>query len=216
MAKLVWDEPVVSTYETGVSNGVLYPAVNGAYPAGVAWSGLTAVTESPSGAEATQLYADNRPYLNLMSAEKFGCTIAAYTYPDEFEECDGSREIAPGVTIGQQRRKSFGLAYKTLIGNSEDGQDHGYKLHLVYGCLASPSEKAHNTVNDSPEALNFSWTVSTTPVEVPGFTATATLTINSLTTSAAKLALLEAKLFGSETDPASLPLPKEVAALVGN
>lgn len=214
MAELTWDELEGRLYETGIDHGVLYVSVDGAYPAGVAWSGLTGVTESPSGAEATALYADNMEYLNLMSAEKFGATVTAYTFPEEFEECDGSRELAPGITIGQQNRKVFGMAYRSLIGSAAEGTDHGYKIHLVYGALASPSEKARNTVNDSPEALQFSWTIATTPVKVTGFKPSATLTINSLTTDTAKLKLLEDKLYGTAADPASLPLPDEVLALI--
>ena len=168
MAKLVWDETGKRLYETGVSQGVLYPQSGGTYPNGVAWNGLTAVTESPSGAEATPLYADNIKYLNLFSAEEFGATIEAYTYPDEFMACDGSAQIAKGAYIGQQNRKQFGMCYKTLLGNDVNANDHGYKLHIIYGAMASPSEKAYATVNDSPEAITFSWEVTTTPVNVTG------------------------------------------------
>ena len=167
MSRLIWDKTGERFYETGVSNGVLFPmGTGGKYAAGVAWNGLSAVTESPSGAEATATYADNIKYLNLVSAEEFGATVEAYTYPPEFAECDGSKEIAPGVYAGQQNRKTFGMSYKTLIGNDVDNTDHGYKLHLVYGCLAAPSEKAYSTVNDSPEAMALSWEITTTPVEI--------------------------------------------------
>lgn len=213
MAKIVWDETGKRFYETGVKNGVLYPQVAGAYPKGVAWNGLTAVTESPSGAEATPLYADDIKYLNLMSAEEFGATIEAYTYPEEFEACDGSKSLATGVTIGQQTRTAFGLCYRTVIGNDVDGNDHGYKLHLIYGALAAPSEKAYATINDSPEAITFSWEVTTTPVNVTGAKPTATLTIDSTKVDATKLAALEEMLYGSESVEAKLPLPDEVAAI---
>lgn len=201
--RLAWDETGKRFYETGVSQGVLYPVhTDGTYPKGVAWNGLTAVTESPSGAEATALYADNIKYLNLYSAEEFGATIEAYMYPDEFAECDGSASIATGVTIGQQTRKAFGLAYKTALGNDTDGQDHGYKLHLIYGGMASPSEKAYATVNDSPEAITFSWEITTTPVNVAGFKPTASITIDSTKAESTKLKALENILYG--TDPALL------------
>ena len=170
MTKIVWDKTGERFYETGVSKGVLYvQSAEGTYPKGVAWNGLTAVTESPSGAEATPLYADDTKYLNLMSTEEFGATIEAYTYPDEFAQCDGSAELAAGVTIGQQPRKTFGMCYRTALGNDVDGNNHGYKLHIIYGALAAPSEKGYTTINDSPEAITFSWEVSTTPVNVTGF-----------------------------------------------
>lgn len=217
MSKLVWDQSGDRIYETGVDRGVLYPRDEaGAYSKGVAWNGLTAVTESPSGAEATALYADNIKYLNLMSNEEFGATIEAYTYPDEFAECDGSASIATGVSIGQQTRKTFGLAYRTVLGNDVDGNDHGYKLHLIYGALAAPSEKAYATINDSPEAITFSWEVTTTPVEVPGFKPTACVTIDSTKVDAEKLAALEAVLYGSESEEARLPLPSEIITLMGS
>ena len=222
MSKLVWDKTGEKIYETGVEQGVLYPkAEDGSYPKGVAWNGLISVNESPSGAEPTALWADNKKYLNLMSAEEYGATIEAYTYPDEFAECDGSVEIAPGVYAGQQNRKEFGMSYKSLIGNDTEGTDYGYKIHLIYGALASPSEKAHGTVNDSPEAGTFSWEVSTTPVEVTTLVngkkikPTATLTIDSTKTPAEKMAALEALLYGSESEEAKLPTPDEVIALVG-
>ena len=215
MAKLVWDQSGQRFYETGVKNGVLYVQdESGAYPKGVAWNGLTAVTESPSGAEATPLYADDIKYLELFSAEEFGATIEAYTYPEEFEACDGSAELAEGIVIGQQARKAFGLCYKTVIGNDVKGNDLGYKIHLIYGCKAAPSEKAYQTINDSPEAITFSWEVTTTPVNVDGFKPTSTLVIDSTKVDAEKLAAIEAKLFGSESEEASLPLPDEIVDMM--
>ena len=215
MSKINWDLTGQRLYETGVDRGVLYPIqADGTYSLGVPWNGLTAVTESPSGAEATALYADNIKYLNLVSAEDFGCTIEAYMYPDEFAECDGSASIAEGVTIGQQSRKIFGLAYRTLIGNDVDANNHGYKIHLIYGCLASPSEKSYATVNDSPEAITFSWEVSSTPVNVDGFKPTAIVTIDSTKTAANKLAAVEAALYGTDGADAYLPLPDEIVALM--
>lgn len=214
MAKLVWDKTGERLYETGVSHGVLYVQDStGAYPAGVAWNGLTAVTESPSGAEATPLYADDIKYLELRSAEEFGATIEAYTYPKEFEACDGSAELAEGVTIGQQDRKAFGLCYRTIVGNDVKKNDLGYKLHLIYGATASPSEKGYQTVNDSPEAITFSWEVTTTPINVDGFKPTSSLTIDSTKVNETKLAALEAKLYGTESVEATLPTPDEVAAI---
>ena len=220
MSKLVWDQTGERYYETGVKMGVLYPqSASGTYPKGVAWNGLTAVTESPSGAEATPLYADDVKYLNLYSAEEFGATIEAYTYPDEFAECDGSAEIATGVTIGQQNRKAFGLCYRTTIGNDTDGNDHGYKIHIIYGAMASPSEKAYATINDSPEAITFSWEVTTTPVSVSGFKPTASVTIDSTKVDGTKLKQLEAILYGdngsSSAGEARLPLPDEIVTLIG-
>lgn len=214
MAKLVWDKTGERLYETGVKNGVLYPMVDGAYPKGIVWNGLTAVTESPSGAEATPLYADDIKYLNLMSAEEFGATVEAYTYPDEFAECDGSASLGAGVTIGQQPRKTFGMSYKTTVGNDVDNDNHGYKLHLIYGAMASPSEKAYSTINDSPEAITFSWELTTTPVNVTGFKPTASLTIDSTKIAPEKLAAIEALLYGDESTEAKLPLPDEIAAIV--
>jgi hypothetical protein len=214
MAKLTWDDAGKRLYETGVKKGVLYvQGTGGTYPKGVAWNGLTGVTESPSGAEASPIYADDIKYLNLMSAEEFGATVEAYTYPDEFAECDGSAEIAVGVSVAQQSRKPFGLAYQTTLGNDIDGADHGYKLHLIYGAMAAPSEKAYASVNDSPEAITFSWELTTTPVEVPGKKPTASLTINSTKVDATKLAALEKILFGDAATEARLPLPAEVATL---
>ena len=216
MPKLVWDQVGERLYETGVNKGVLYPqATGGTYPNGVAWNGLTAVTESPSGAEATPLYADNIKYLNLMSNEEFGATIEAYTYPEEFAVCNGEAELAAGVSIGQQARKTFGMSYQTRIGNDVDSNEHGYKIHIIYGALAAPSEKAYTTINDSPEAITFSWEVTTTPVEVPGFKPTANVVIDSTKVDAEKLAALEAILYGSESEEAKLPLPSEIAELIG-
>lgn len=215
MSKLVWDATGERFYETGVKNGVLYVQESGAYPKGVAWNGLTAVTESPSGAEATPLYADDIKYLNLISTEEFGATIEAYTYPEEFEQCDGSASLATGVSIGQQARKTFGMSYKTVIGNDVEGNDLGYKIHIIYGALASPSEKAYATINDSPEAITFSWEVTTTPVNVEGYRPTASVVIDSTKADAAKLAALEAILYGSESEEARLPLPNEIAELMG-
>lgn len=222
--KLVWDKTGEHFYETGVKNGVLYPmSASGTYPKGVAWNGLTAITESPSGAEATALYADDIKYLNLMSNEEFGATVEAYTYPDEFAECDGSASLTEGVYIGQQARKTFGLCYRTTLGNDAKGNDYGYKLHIIYGAMASPSEKAYSTINDSPDAITFSWELSTTPVAVANFKPTASLTIDSTKVNAAKLTALEEILYGKDgtgedhttgaVDP-RLPLPDEIATLM--
>ena len=215
MSKLVWDATGERLYETGVDSGVIYPlGTEGTYPKGAAWNGLTAVTESPSGAEATPLYADNIKYLNLMSAEEFGFTIEAYMYPDEFAECNGESSLATGVSISQQKRKQFGLSYRSMIGNDVEGDAYGYKLHLVYGALAAPSEMAHNTVNDSPEAATMSWECSTTPVVVNGFKPTAHLVIDSTKANPEKLAALEKILYGDTEVEARLPLPSEVATLM--
>lgn len=197
MAKLVWDATGERYYETGVKNAVLYPVVAGSYSTGVAWNGITGITESPSGAEATALYADDIKYLNLISAEEFGATVEAYTYPDEFKKCDGSDQIATGVVIGQQDRQMFGLCYRTTKGNDTESNAYGYMLHIIYGCLASPSEKAYSTINDSPEAITFSWEIKTTPVNVSGFKPTATVIIDSTKCDAAKLTTLEGILYGS-------------------
>ena len=214
--KLIWDKTGERLFETGVNKGVLYPQdTSGKYPKGVAWNGLTAVTESPSGAEATPLYADNIKYLNLMSAEEFGATVEAYTYPEEFAACNGEASLVTGVSIGQQPRKAFGMSYQTKIGNDIDGNEHGYKIHIIYGALAAPSEKAYNTINDSPEAITFSWELTTTPIEVDGFKPTASLTIDSTKVDADKLTALEALLYGTEETEASLPTPDEIVALVG-
>lgn len=215
MSKIVWDAIGEHTFETGVRNGVLYlQGAEGTYNTGVAWNGLTSVSESPEGAEPTDLYADDIKYLTLMSAENFKATIEAYTYPVEFEECDGSATIATGVVIGQQPRKPFGLCYRTTIGNDTDGNEHGYKLHIVYGCQASPSEKQYSTINDSPDAITFSWEVSTTPVNVNGKKPTATLIIDSTKADKAKLTALEAILYGAESTEPRLPLPDEIATLM--
>lgn len=223
MSRIKWDNSGERYYETGVKMGVLYPIqTGGTYSKGVAWNGLTAVTESPSGAEATALYADDIKYLNLLSNEEFGCTIEAYTYPDEFAECDGSAALATGVMIGQQKRKTFGLCYRTTLGNDVDGNDYGYKLHLIYGCLAAPSEKAYATINDSPEAITFSWEVTTTPVSVANFKPTSCITIDSTKADDTKLAALEEILYGKDAGPDGspaaveprLPLPDEVATLM--
>lgn len=215
MSRLTWDDTGKRLYETGVKQGVLYPIqAGGTYDKGVAWNGLTAVTESPSGAEATALYADDIKYLSLYSAEEFGATIEAYTYPDEFMECDGSASLADGVTIGQQDRKVFGLCYRTTVGNDVDGNEHGYKLHLIYGAKASPSEKAYASINDSPEAITFSWEVTTTPVNVTDMKPTASITIDSTQADPTCLAKLEDVLYGSEEEEARLPLPDEVKTLM--
>lgn len=219
MSKIVWDQTGERFYETGVKNGVLYVQASGAYPKGVAWNGLTAVTESPSGAEATALYADDTKYLNLYSAEEFGATIEAYTYPDEFAACDGSAELVDGVQIGQQTRKAFGLCYRTVLGNDTDSNDYGYKLHIIYGAMASPSEKAYATINDSPEAITFSWEITTTPVSVAGFKPTASIVIDSTKADSDKLAALEEILYGKDGDGGSgtdprLPLPDEIKTLM--
>lgn len=215
MTKIKWDETGEKIYETGVKNGVLYlPNETGEYVKGVAWNGLTAVTESPSGAESTPLYADDIKYVELQSAEDFGATLECYTYPDEFAECDGSAEVAPGVIIGQQNRKTFGLCYRTTLGNDVKGNEYGYKLHLIYGAKASPSEKSYSTINDSPEAITFSYEITTTPVNVTGHKPTACLTINSTKVEAGKMQQLEALLYGAESTEAKLPLPDEVINLL--
>lgn len=217
MSKLTWDKTGERLYETGVKQGVLYPqGEGGTYPLGVAWNGLTAVTESPSGAEATALYADDIKYLNLISAEEFGATIEAYMYPDEFAQCDGSAELVPGVAVGQQSRKAFGLAYVTTLGNDVDGNDYGYKLHIIYNALAAPSEKSYATISDSPEAITFSWEVTTTPVTVTGFKPTASITIDSTKADADKLKALEDILYGTEDAEARLPLPDEIATIMAS
>lgn len=219
MGKLKWDQTGERLYETGCDRGVLFPvATGGTYGSGVAWNGLSSVNQSPSGAEATAVYADNIKYLDLMSAETFGATVEAYTYPHEFAECDGSATIAQGVTAGQQTRKMFGLSYRTMIGNDTEGTDHGYKIHLVYGCKAAPSERNYATINDSPEATALSWELTTTPVDVPGFKPTAHLEIDSTKADPTKLEALEKILYGSDEEPESqsrLPLPEEVITLMG-
>lgn len=216
MTKLAWDQVGERFYETGVDLGVLYlPDTDGDYSEGVAWNGLTTVTESPSGAESNKQYADNTVYVNLISAEEFGGTIEAFTYPDEFAQCDGTAMPQPGVAVGQQGRKPFGLCYRTRLGNDQEGSDHGYKLHLVYGAQASPSEKAYATINDSPEAISFSWEFTTTPVAVEGLKPTALLTIDSTKVDAGDLTALEDILYGTASDDPRLPTPDEVLTLLG-
>lgn len=215
MAKLLWDQSGERTYETGVDHGVLFVQNAGEYGKGIAWNGLTAVTESPSGAEASAIYADNIKYLNLYSAEEFGCTIEAYTYPDEFGVCDGSADIATGVSIGQQDRKSFAFSYRTKIGNDQDGDAYGYKIHIIYGCRASTTQKGYSTVNDSPEAINFSWEVTTTPITVEGFKPTANVIIDSTKVDATKLAAFEDYLYGTTEADSTLPLPAKIIELLG-
>lgn len=214
MTALVWDQVGERLYETGVDHGVLYiPDDTGEYVSGVAWNGLTTVTESPSGAASNPQYADNIKYLNLISAEEFGATVEAFTYPDEFAQCDGTAMPEPGVAIGQQSRKIFGLCYRTRVGNDLDGTDHGYKLHLIYGAQAAPSQKAYATINDSPAATAFSWDVTTTPVQVTGYKPTAMLSIDSSKVDEAALAVLEDELFGSGGVDPHLPLPDDVLAM---
>ena len=215
MSKLTWDQVGGKKYETGVSNGVLYPMVGGAYANGVAWNGLTGVTESPSGAEAKPLYADNGKYLNMTSAELFGATIAAYMYPDEFAALDGSATIATGVRVGQQKRGTFGLVYKTILGNDVDGDSNGYKIHIIYGAQAAPSEKAYASLNDSPDAVNMSWTLTTTPIDVAGFKPAASLVITSTDVAEDKLKLLEDNLFGSDSLSPTLLLPDAIVGIIG-
>lgn len=215
MARLIWDEVGQRFFETGVKNGVLYVQDNdGSYKNGVVWNGLTAVTESPSGAEETPLYADDVKYLTLRSAEEFGATVEAYTYPEEFEQCDGSAAIAAGVTIGQQARRAFGLCYRTSVGNDIQGQNFSYKLHLIYGCTVAPSEKSYSTINDNPEAITFSWELSTVPVPVDGFSPTASLVIDASKVDEGKMQLLEDALFGDETNEAKLLLPNEIMEML--
>lgn len=215
MSKLVWDAIGEKKFEAGVKKGVLYPQEAGAYPQGVAWNGLTAVNETPSGAESTALYANDAKYGDLQADEIFGATVEAYTYPEEFEECDGSKELVPGVYIGQQTRKAFGLSYVTTVGNDTDGLAYGYKIHLVYGAKAAPSEKAHSTLNESPEAMTMSWELSTTPVAVEGFKPTSHLVIDSKKFTADKMKAIEDILYGTEAEEAHLPLPSEVAEILG-
>ena len=220
MARLEWDKTGERLYETGTDRGVLYVSSNGTYPTGVAWNGLTGVDENPSGAEANAQYADNIKYLELRSAEDFGATVTAYTYPDEFEECDGSAEPATGMYIGQQKRKMFGMSYRTKIGNDTDGDDHGYYIHLIYGATASPSQRSYKTVNDSPEPIEFSWEVTTTPVNITGYKPVAHIRINSTKADPEKLAVLESVLYGANAEgnaegrTASLPLPDAVKTIL--
>lgn len=212
--KLVWDQSGERLYETGVSQCALYPMVSGAYPKGVAWNGITAITESPSGAESTPMYADNIKYLDIVSTETYAATIEAYMYPDEFKPCNGESEIADGVVIGQQNRQKFGLCYKTILGNDTDGEDYGYELHLVYGGLAAPAEEAHNSKNESPEGMTMSWSVSTTPAEVPGKKPTATVTFNSVKVGEKVMKAIEDVVYGSSAAEARLPLPSELIELI--
>lgn len=213
--RIEWDKTGTRVYETGVDHGVLFPMRSGEYKMGVAWNGLTNVTESPSGAESTAVYADNIKYLNLTSAEDFGATVEAYTYPDEWAECDGSKEVAPGVMIGQQARIPFGLAYRTKMGNDTEGDSYGYKIHIIYNAKATPSEKAYGTINDSPEAISFSWELSTTPTNVKGYSATAIVTIDSTKTDADKMKALEDILYGTNDEEPRLPLPDEIISMLG-
>lgn len=214
MSKLKWDEVGSRKYETGVSKGVLYKQDStGKYPKGVVWNGLTGVTESPSGADATDFWADNIKYASVRAAETFGATVEAYTYPDDFEECDGSASIAEGVKIGQQARKPFGLCYRTEVGTDTD-PTAGYLIHIIYGATASPSQRAYATINDSPDAITFSWELSTTPVNVEGYKPTANLIIDSTKLEETKLKALEAVLYGGESTEASLPLPAEILKLI--
>jgi hypothetical protein len=214
MPPLTWDDVGEKVYETGVDHGVLYlPDDTGVYNTGVAWNGLTTVTESPSGADSNPQYADNIKYLNLLSAEEFGGTIEAFTYPEEFGQCDGTALPAPGLAVGQQGRKAFGLSYRTKVGNDVDGVDYGYKLHLIYGALAAPSEKAYATINDSPSAISFSWAITTTPVPVTGYKPTALIVVDSTVVDPVDLTALEDLLYGNATLEAALPMPDEVIAL---
>lgn len=216
MSKLVWDQVGEREFYTGVEKGVVYPmSAEGAYPKGAAWNGLTAVNESPSGAEPTPLYANNKKYATLYSAEEFGGTIEAFTYPDEFAECDGSASLAKGVRIGQQKRKAFGLTYRNNIGNDVEGTGYGYELHIVYGAMVSPTEKSHATINDSPEAETLSWEFTTTPVDVEGFDPTSHLVFKSTEVDAAKLKTLEDMLYGTEDEEAHLPMPADIITLFG-
>jgi hypothetical protein len=212
--KIKWDQNGERYYETGVDRGVLYPQLNNAYTLGVAWNGLSTVEESPSGAEANPIYADNIKYLNLISVEEFGATVTAYTYPDEFAECDGSVEVADGVQTGQQTRKVFGLTYRTIKGNDSKLNEYGYKIHIIYNCLAAPSGKSYSTVNDSPEAIEFSWELTTTPIPLEGYKPTATIVVDSTKTAPAKLKALEDILYGTESTDPRLPLPDEIVALM--
>lgn len=215
MAKMIWDSVGERLYETGVSECALFPIGDtGEYEKGVAWNGITAITESPSGAEATPLYADNIKYLNLMSNEEYGATIEAYMFPDEFAKCNGFADLAEGVSIGQQARAGFGFCYKTVLGNDVKSNDYGYKLHIVYGCLAAPSEKNYTTVSDTPEPMTMSWEITTTPVKVSGFKPTACVVIDSTKVDATKLAALEAKLYGTESEEPTLVLPDEIKTMM--
>ena len=214
MSKIIFDNTGEKIYETGVDHCVLFVRDGNAYQTGVAWNGITAINESPSGAEATPIYADNIKYLNIVSGEDFGATIEAYTYPDEFTECDGSAEIIEGVKIGQQTRKPFALCYRTLIGNDVAGTGHGYKLHFIYNAQAAVSAKNYKTINESPEAMSFSWEISTTPEVVEGFKPTATVTIDSTKVDAVKLKALEDKIYGTENSEPTMPTISEIVSLL--
>lgn len=223
--RLTWDDLGEKFYELGTDRGVMYPqSSSGTYPQGAAWNGLTGVTYTPSGAEATKIYANNGQYGSLLSAEEVGGTITAYTYPDEFAQCNGEKELVEGVRVGQQTRTPFGLTWRTLVGNDTEGQEHGYIIHIMYGCQASPSEKAYTTVNDSPEAIELSWELTTTPVNVTGMKPTAYLEIDSRTVSAEALKAIEDKLYGTdageEGTPAAtaamLPLPDEIKTIISS
>ena len=215
MSKIIWDEVGERTYETGVDHGVLYVQDNNKYPKGVAWNGLITVSMNPSGAEDNKLYADNIPYLNIKSAEELGISIECYTSPDEWAECDGTAELVKGVTIGQQKRKYFGLSYRTKVGNDTEGEDYGYKIHLIYNCSAAPSERSYQTVNDSPEAITFSYDITTTPIPLDGYKPTASIEIDSRTVDPEKLASLEKILYGDDDAEARLPLPNELVSILG-
>lgn len=212
--RVKWDQNGERFYETGVDRGMLYPEVNNTYPFGVAWNGLMSVEENPSGAEANPIYADNIKYLNLVSVEEYGATIGAYTYPDEWAQCDGSADIAEGVQIGQQTRKEFGFSYRTILGNDIKLNDYAYKIHIIYNCLAAPSSKNYETVNDSPSAAELSWEISTTPIPVEGYKPTATVVIDSSKTDPAKLKAIEDILYGTDTTDPRLPLPEEIMAIM--
>lgn len=216
MARVVWNEIGKRYYETGVDQGMLYPQVSGAYPKGVVWNGLISISEKPSGAEATPLYAGNIKYANLLSKEEFAATVEAFTYPDEFAECDGSAEVVPGVKLGQQSRKEFGMCYRTIVGNDTEKNKHGYLLHIIYGAYAAPSEKAYGTINETPEAITFSWELSTTPVSVTDNEPTAIVTIDSRSVDAEKLKKLEDELYGTTDKEPHLPLPDEIVAIIGS
>jgi len=216
MPTLTWDQDSDRKYETGVQKGVLYPGEGNGYATGVAWNGLTTITESPSGAESNPQYADNIKYLDLMSAEEFGATIEAFTYPEEFGKCDGSAELSPGVTIGQQKRIRFALCYRTVLGDSIDNNDHAYKLHIVYGCKAAPSEKAYATVNDSPEPITFSWEVTTTPTPVEGYEPTSTMILNSEKIDVLKMKAIEDILYGTSDLEPRVPLPDEIISILSS
>lgn len=213
MSAIKWDEVGTRTYETGVDHGVLYPQKGGKYVDGVAWNGLISVSENPSGAEDNALYADNMKYLNIKSAEELGLTIECYTYPDEWEKCDGTAELVKGVKLGQQSRNTFGFSYRTKIGNDTEGEDHGYKIHMIYSCSASPSERSYQTVNDSPEAITFSYDVTTTPIPMNGYKPVASITVDSTSIDPEALTKLEKVLYGTEEEEPRLPMPDELLGI---